>query len=72
MPILVMGLKRRGSYFRLLFKLILFKSEIALVQPHPQGASSTIKRNHNFQPTERQPQTQKSKKKDEKAEKYSA
>ena len=42
-----------------------------LVQLHPQGAGSTIKKNHNFQPTERTSQTQQSKQ-NEKAEKYSA
>ena len=42
-----------------------------LVQPHPQGATFTIKGTTNFQHKERPPQTQQSKQ-NEKAEKYSA
>jgi len=42
-----------------------------LVQPHPQGADSTIKRNHKLPAYRRAPQTQQSKQ-NEKAEKYSA
>ena len=42
-----------------------------LVQPHPQGATFTIKGTANFQHKERPPQTQQSKQ-NEKAEKYSA
>ena len=42
-----------------------------LVQPQPQGADSTIKRNHTLPAYRRAPQTQHSKQ-NEKAEKYSA
>ena len=42
-----------------------------LVQPHPQGADSTIKRNHKLPAYRKAPQTQQSKQ-NEKAEKYSA
>ena len=42
-----------------------------LVQPHPQGGTSTIKRNHKLPAYGKATQIQKSKQ-DEKAEKYSA
>jgi len=42
-----------------------------LVQPHPQGGTSTIKRNHKLPAYRRPPQTQQSKQ-DEKAERYPA